>query len=275
VFSCILPDYRRKSITIRIKQEHCQHIQTISNYLTVHYSSNLLYLGVIAQFSCSPGYRLSNYRSLICLEGERWSQFPPKCLPLQCPPLAIQDPNLSCSVSTNKFGGTARCFCRERFTLIGEGSLHCRQNGRWSNLLPICRAITCGSPPLPNHASFIQPRPKTLNSSNRTVISSQHFSSGQVAIYTCKVGYLLTGSDFTVCQQNGQWSKLLTKCENFCYFPGSIEFGNTTSVPKTYYTPGEKLIYYCTNGYKLDAENVITCLKGSKWSLVKPKCVKQ
>lgn len=100
-----------------------------------------------------PGYQLQSKRSLICLKGGRWSHFPPTCesillfiikffcvLATQCSSLKIQDAQLSCTVSSYKFGGIARCFCKStEFRLIGDASLHCGFDGKWSNKLAKCR----------------------------------------------------------------------------------------------------------------------------------------
>lgn len=59
-------------------EDTCQPIKASSN-LHVHYANKHLYLGSIAQFSCSPGYKLQNKRLLICLDRGRWSHSPPVC----------------------------------------------------------------------------------------------------------------------------------------------------------------------------------------------------
>uniref|UniRef100_A0A914R0Q5 Sushi domain-containing protein n=1 Tax=Panagrolaimus davidi TaxID=227884 RepID=A0A914R0Q5_9BILA len=84
---------------------------------------------------------------------------------------------------------------------------------------------------------------------------------------------MLTGSDFSICQRSGRWSRLQAKCQPFCRFPGRPENGNSTTEPREYYLVGEKIVYYCTTfGYKLSGENVLECLGGSQWSRPLPSC---
>lgn len=69
----------KKKFSFKLLDEHCDPIQKNFGLLNVYYTTKHLYLGTIAQFSCAPGYQLQNKRSLICLEGGRWSHFPPNC----------------------------------------------------------------------------------------------------------------------------------------------------------------------------------------------------
>uniref|UniRef100_A0A915E216 Sushi domain-containing protein n=1 Tax=Ditylenchus dipsaci TaxID=166011 RepID=A0A915E216_9BILA len=252
-FACILPDHRRTGIEIVVKNEECQAIHSTAN-LNIHYDSKHLYLGTIAQFSCSEGYKLQSLRSLICLEGGRWSHFPPACQAIQCAPLAIADDQLSCLVTSYKMGGIAKCNCQPGYNLVGKQSLHCGPQGKWSDSLPRCKAITCPTPPIP-------PKAKMVNAIAK-VSHEREYQVGELSIYACEPDYMLTGSDFVLCQKNGRWSKLLTKCESFCRFPGGISHGDTTTTPKDYYLVGEKIVYYCA-----PAAHSMQCNYFAKWSL--------
>lgn len=100
------------------------------------------------------------------------------------------------------------------------------------------------------------------------------FRIGELIIYSCLPGYMLTGSDFLLCEHTGHWSPMRTKCESFCRFPGSIQYGTTTTTPKVYYLIGETIDYLCTDaGYKLASDNLLECLEGGLWSKQIPKCV--
>lgn len=133
-------------------------------------------------------------------------------------------------------------------------------------------AQTCPLPFLPDNARIANNN--TLNTIVKSNSKQYKFSASMLIIYSCLPGYMLTGSDFVICQSNGQWSPLKTKCISFCRFPGYIEYGRTTTTPRDYYLKGEKIIYYCTeNGFKLASDNLLECLEGGEWSKRKPKCV--
>lgn len=276
LFHCILPDHRRNSLHIRVKDEHCDPIANSSPTLRIHYSSSHLFLGTIAQFSCAPGHRVLNQRSLICLEGGRWSQFTPTCTYVQCPALALTQSELHCQVNSHKPGGMARCICSPKYTIDGPATFKCGVDGHWSEDLPKCRAIKCPAPPeFPAPISLlahIPPLSPTTMEKNRT---EMEFPVGHLLLLGCPhSNYMLTGSDFLLCQSNGQWSSLLTHCEPVCRFPGPIAHGRTTQMPREYYLVGERLVYYCDQaGYKLGADNVLECQEAGQWSRPVPFCV--
>lgn len=185
---------------------------------------------------------------------------------IQCPPFPIHDHHVSLSVTSFKFGGIALFSCIEGFILNSTSTLHCDSEGRWSGPQPLCIPVTCPPPPTPLNGHLIE-SPSTSSPHNRI------YREGDVAIYTCRKGFMLTGSDFSICQRNGRWRKLAAICQPYCRFPGRPEHGNATFEPREYYLVGEKIVYYCTKaGYKLAGENVLECLGGSQWSRPLPSC---
>lgn len=57
--------------------------------------------------------------------------------------------------------------------------------------------------------------------------------------------------------------------EHYCGFPGNLDFGHTSG--QDYYYGGT-LIHSCVQGYKLDGQEVQTCLGNGSWSGVRPTC---
>lgn len=62
--------------------------------------------------------------------------------------------------------------------------------------------MSCKPPEAPENGQILDP--KLFNS----------YKDGDLVIFGCHSGFMLTGSDFVVCQKNGKWSKLRTKCKN-------------------------------------------------------------
>uniref|UniRef100_A0A914EJ70 Uncharacterized protein n=1 Tax=Acrobeloides nanus TaxID=290746 RepID=A0A914EJ70_9BILA len=93
-FHCILPDHRRTVVQIVVKEETCKPIQILQN-LKIFYTNKNLFVGTVAQFSCSAGYEVQGRRSVLCIEGGRWSHFASQCQAIQCPPLALTDSEIS------------------------------------------------------------------------------------------------------------------------------------------------------------------------------------
>ncbi|KAK6025033.1 sushi domain protein [Ostertagia ostertagi] len=101
-----------------------------------------------------------------------------------------------------------------------------------------------------------------------------NYHRGDVLLFGCLPNHILTGGDFVVCQANGKWTDFITKCDPFCRHPGVPVHGASTSPPKDYYLVGEKIVFYCpSHEYKLNAENVLTCIGAGKWSRKVPLCV--
>uniref|UniRef100_A0A914H0H2 Sushi domain-containing protein n=1 Tax=Globodera rostochiensis TaxID=31243 RepID=A0A914H0H2_GLORO len=248
IFHCILPNGRRNSVQIRVREEHCEPIANSSPTLRIHYSQRHHFLGTVAQFSCSPGHRILNPRTLMCLEGGRCGHKP---------------------------GGLAKCWCRSsRHFLDGSAEIRCGRDGRWNAELPRCKEVTCPAPPQPPHLAIFSHVP-ALSMSNFSDLSPHRFPVGHLLLFRCPPEHLLTGADHLLCQPNGEWSQMLARCEAICKFPGTILHGRTTQPPREHYSLGERLVFFCSdNGYKLDAENVLECVQSGLWSRQKPRCVR-
>uniref|UniRef100_A0A1I8BH60 Sushi domain-containing protein n=1 Tax=Meloidogyne hapla TaxID=6305 RepID=A0A1I8BH60_MELHA len=173
-FHCILPNNRRNSLHLQVRDEYCTLISNSSPTLHIHYSSNAgsqltnkshLFLGTVAQFSCSPGYQILNQR-----------------------PLA----KLHCQVSSYRPGGSAHCSCDPSHELIGNATFKCGLNGQWEEELPKCREIKCSMPSLlaPISVKAHIPSFPTTYMMN----SSSEFSVGHLLLLQCPQSYLLTAS---------------------------------------------------------------------------------
>ncbi|KAE9552676.1 hypothetical protein FO519_004118 [Halicephalobus sp. NKZ332] len=263
-YHCVLPDHRRTVIHINIQEETCQELSPTNN-LKITYTSKSLFLGTVAQFSCVPGYELHGPPSIVCLHGGRWSKFPPRCTAIQCPPLPVDDHKLGLSVTSFRFGGIAHYSCSEGFSVNGSSALHCGPEGKWSDSPGTCQPVTCPEPPVPEHGHTVE----------SPLSPRKTYKDGDVVIYSCFPGFMLTGSDFSICQKSGRWSKLQTKCQAYCRYPGKPENGESTTEAREYYLLGEKIVFYCTKSdYKLSGENVLECQSGGTWSRSVPRCIK-
>lgn len=53
------------------------------------------YMNIHTYNRCQMGYILQGNANLTCLASGNWSSPPPSCIPIQCPPLFLEDPHLS------------------------------------------------------------------------------------------------------------------------------------------------------------------------------------
>lgn len=91
--------------------------------------------------------------------------------------------------------------CSPGYRLEGEASHTCDHTGAWSDDPPLCKAVTCGPPPVFSNARHI-----LLNSST---------SWNGIAVYTCTDGYRLhtdTKDTVTTCLEEGEWRAVNVTC---------------------------------------------------------------
>ncbi|KJH53411.1 sushi domain protein [Dictyocaulus viviparus] len=282
---CILPNGKRNTIRLRVEDRSCPP-QRNSSHLSVYLTKRSLFIGTMAQFSCPVGYKPLGYTTAICEEDGAWSHSPPAChglncvsilnllspkgirtsryfsiLAIQCPPLPVDGRSMFVSVSSYRFGGIAQFQCAKGFTLIGSEYIHCTSDSTWSEKVPVCTVVKCNRLDLPPNVFTLSPM-------------KDHYYRGDVILLGCFPNHILTGGDFVVCQTNGEWTDFITKCEPFCRHPGLPLHGASTSSPKDYYLVGQKIVFYCPlHEYKLNSDNVLTCIGPGQWSRKLPLCL--
>ncbi|KAM9706316.1 P-selectin isoform 2-T2 [Dama dama] len=170
-------------------------------------------VGSICHFSCNKGLKLEGSNHVECTASGRWTAPPPACkvdtasalVPVvQCPPLiAPMQGTMSCQHHLRNFGLNTTCHfgCKAGFTLMGDRALRCRPSRQWTAVAPTCRAVKCSKLPITE--------PIVMNCSNPW----GNFSYGSTCSFHCPEGQLLSGSERTACQENGQWSTTLPTCQ--------------------------------------------------------------
>lgn len=77
-----------------------------------------------------------------------WSSPAPTCLPIQCPPLFLEDPHLSLIELNTSAWGRAVFSCSWGYRLSGPPNLECLSSGHWSGPIPRCRGECWCCPPV-------------------------------------------------------------------------------------------------------------------------------
>lgn len=68
-----------------------------------------------------------------------WSSPAPTCIPIQCPPLFLEDPHLSLIELNTSAWGRAVFSCSWGYRLSAPPNLECLASGHWSGPIPRCR----------------------------------------------------------------------------------------------------------------------------------------
>ncbi|KAJ7310521.1 hypothetical protein JRQ81_007443 [Phrynocephalus forsythii] len=94
-------------------------------------------LGTRCELSCDRGYRLIGPRSVQCLLSRRWSGMP-YCRQIRCHTLpAVHHGSYQCSDGV-RVDSHCDYTCRPGYSLEGDRSRVCMEDGRWSGGEPIC-----------------------------------------------------------------------------------------------------------------------------------------
>ncbi|XP_013394336.1 sushi, von Willebrand factor type A, EGF and pentraxin domain-containing protein 1 isoform X2 [Lingula anatina] len=117
-------------------------------------------------------------------------------------------------------------------------------------------AVSCGFPGKPENGDV-------------SSLLSSHSYDVRVK-FSCQTGYRLRGPTSRICQDNGEWSHYVPKCEIIsCRDPGLLNGGTRTG---TDFRFGHSVIYQCDTGYRLSGASILTCEGRGRWSARKPKC---
>ncbi|XP_060545538.1 complement receptor type 1 [Pantherophis guttatus] len=220
--------------------------------------------GSTVNYQCEEGYRLIGKSSRSCaLFGETvaWTGDLPYCQIVQCqPPPDIQNGIHSNQETLFSSGTLVKYTCNPGYALIGEATIQCMDNGRWSSPVPNCEEIECKSPPDIQNGVH----------SNQEVIV---FKRGMYVKYTCNFGYTLIGDATIHCADSGTWTFPAPHCEKSqCSFPPSIANGKHDGLALQMFTFKMSVTYSCDPGYLLIGKASIFCGPSGNWSLPVPSC---
>ncbi|CEF67156.1 Locomotion-related protein Hikaru genki [Strongyloides ratti] len=132
--------------------------------------------------------------------------------------------------------------------------------------------------------SFIcQTKPKYctnpgVSENSKVIFSSQTFTIGTIAFYSCEYGFKLIGQPKRRCNDDGLWSYDIPECKPItCPEPQYWEKGNIIKVNNSL-TFGSLIEYKCLKGYVLDQTISNTpfrvCTSEGQWSNTIPSCKK-
>ncbi|KAF3691668.1 CUB and sushi domain-containing protein 3 CUB and sushi multiple domains protein 3 [Channa argus] len=222
-------------------------------------------VGTRVTYFCNSGYRLSSKEltTTVCQPDGTWSNHNkiPRCIVVMCPSLS------SFSLDHGKWRivngshyeyGTKIIFtCNPGYYRVGPAHIQCLPNGVWSwrNERPRCRIISCGDLPTP-------PNGKKIGTQT---------TFGASAIFSCNLGYVLTGSNVRECLLSGLWSGTETQClAGHCGIPEQIVNGQVIGENFGY---RDTVVYQCNPGFRLIGSSVRICQQDHNWSGQLPVCI--
>ncbi|KAF4079075.1 hypothetical protein AMELA_G00188920 [Ameiurus melas] len=147
---------------------------------------------------CAKGYEVDNGSNTItCVDGV-WSKQELTCKTVICGNVPEVPHSVIGTFPTNElleFEDVIEYLCEDNYTLLGNGSVVCQENGTYSSL-PQCKAVICGKVPEVPHSVIV------------TFPTKELLEFEDVIEYLCEDNYNLLGNGSVVCQENGIYSSL-------------------------------------------------------------------
>ncbi|KAK9882914.1 hypothetical protein WA026_023762 [Henosepilachna vigintioctopunctata] len=214
-------------------------------------------IGSTIQYKCPEGHMLVGQPSRRCLNNGAWSGGPPSCRYVNCGSLPeIDNGFVTLKESRTTFGAQAIYTCKDNYTLVGNKMRECDENGVWSGKTPECLFTWCQDPP----------------NIEGGVVKAIGKKAGDVAVYSCEAGFLLTGKPTLTCEFGGKWTGKTPTCRYIdCGPPPRIQRGSFQLRNSTTYLDSV-VEYTCDPDYWIDGEKYQKCTSEGKWSGDTPSC---
>lgn len=224
-------------------------------------------LGIKIGFECHAGFELRGEESLTCQVNRTWSSDYPLCEPVKCEPSYFEAAlNVIVLNPQDEYdiGDVIEFTCTEGHEFIhGEDTQRnfCTDEGTWNGTNPDCVEIIC-RPPNILHASVLEDADLNVT----------YFFGSQIII-ECDEGFLLEGSDESLCARNGTWLPDLPHCEPIrcspLSFAGLVTSPNDTSGDFIF---GDEVVFSCPEGFRPHGHSHSKCQSDGSWSHNSPVC---
>ncbi|KAI5619409.1 complement factor H like 4 precursor [Silurus asotus] len=209
-------------------------------------------------FRCAhAGMVLKGNKEVFCTKHGKWSHPFPKCEEITC-----KGEQLINVIIVNGYPGVYPPYkpthslafhCVNPYMIMrGPPSITCKQDGTWSSPYPRCLVNNevCGPPP-------------NIQFADTVTLRKNYYSNGERVQYQCNALYTLAGNGIATCAQ-GIWKGNFECLMNYgvCGPPPNIQFADTVTLRKNYYSNGERVQYQCNALYTLSGNSIATCVQG-------------
>ncbi|XP_076346234.1 sushi, von Willebrand factor type A, EGF and pentraxin domain-containing protein 1-like isoform X1 [Tachypleus tridentatus] len=212
--------------------------------------------GDFVRYICFKGFRLQGKNVRMCQANGYWEGKEPQCEIILCPEPSIV-PFANMLFTNTRYGSVVEYYCEEGYQLHGPVQRICQEDGKWSEIEPICKQISCSELLSVDHGEITAPD---------TTYSS-------TAIYSCMVGYELNGSKQRICQQDGLWSGSEPSCEPISCSMEDLQIPNGRIIGENHLM-GSSIQYVCDTGFELVGVSSRTCQEDKTWDGEKPTCIR-
>ena len=211
----------------------------------------------VATYECKSGYRLKGSASVKCDAAGNWNGNLPTCVPVHCGEPHFVDNAIIIDTEQHTFKSIVTYICHEGYRLNGQQSSTCLATGVWSGQPPVCEPVSCGPPPMVDHA---------MQTSN-----GEHYKN--IVTYKCEDGFEMSGKMTLECRSSGLWSGPPPQCNQVsCGLPPVIPHSSTTMSMGSEF--GSTAEFLCNKGYYLVGSSSAKCTAKKQWEYEEPpSCV--
>ncbi|KAF7696155.1 sushi, von Willebrand factor type A, EGF and pentraxin domain-containing protein 1-like isoform X2 [Silurus meridionalis] len=245
------------NLELRCKKKSCGHPGEINNGRYTFPREEGILFGATIVAECNEGYKLVGQAFRNCRETG-WDGRSPVCEVLKClPPSRIQSGTFAPEEESYDYGDVVTYSCKRGLDLIGSSEISCSGDGTFKPDPPRCLDVSCDS--------------LNIRNAFRIEGKSPPYKYNNFVRYKCNRGFKMEGSDFLTCTENG-WNPSAPKCNVItCLEPPTITKGDF-SPQKELYAYGERVTYYCVEGFKLYGSPTISCSDDETFGTSFPEC---
>jgi CUB/sushi domain-containing protein len=229
--------------------------------------------GGTVELSCPSGFDLQGGDSTAACRVVAGKHIPEwddasqrTCVAVLCNAYLTEPDHGSVAPIWGKTGDTAVFRCDDGYEFESnaaatETSTTCMPDSTWSvsTEMIVCVAKQC---------SLVLQEPV-----NGGVLPSVGGSTSDKRVFTCDIGYTLSGPSTTECLENGMWSlDTPPTCTATPCFPTLVspENGSVSNISGTYQSV---ITFTCDDGFSLQGSETTTCTAASSWSHNPPQCI--
>ncbi|XP_041439963.1 CUB and sushi domain-containing protein 2 isoform X1 [Xenopus laevis] len=213
------------------------------------FSSSIIY-------ECREGYYFSGPLSRHCTVNGTWTGTAPDCTVINCGDPGIPANGIRLDHDF-QYNHTVSFQCLPGYMMESDKApiLLCTKDRTWNGTKPLCKAITCPSPPdIPNGKAV-----------------GSDFLWGSSLTYTCQEGYQLSLPAVLTCESNRSWVGELPQCfPVFCGDPGIPAHARRVDRGFNYRS---SISFSCPHPLVLVGSIRRFCQSDGTWSGTQPSCI--
>nr|XP_039255745.1 P-selectin-like [Styela clava] len=215
--------------------------------------------GTVCRYVCYPEYVLEGDETRTCQEDGSWSGTDDhSCKVVTCQALVFDDPNGQITGCDNEMDAQIDTVCNfecdSGYTLEGQTSRRCEENGLWSGQAEqFCKVVTC------SELSF---------EGTIECIPENSIEFDTACVFSCPLGKAkISGDVIRFCQADGQWSGIMPVCGALMCSLLTFPAGSVVCNPSDSIVYGTVCSFECPSGYEPDVPGLtMTCEADQDWS---------